>query len=171
MKVLNSARFDVALIVTDEPCDGLLLLPFGRTKSLTAEFFNLEYTQSLRDPNSDLVRAEPSYHVGRAVRRTFVPDRLTGAMMSVMSMPWPAWAGSSGSPVIELNPKGWTIAGMVLENQESERLPAHLETIVAEDGEVSESVKYFVPHALVITERHLYEVMADEFGALFKGSR
>ena len=60
---------------------------------------------------------------------------------------------------------------MVLENQESERLPAHLETIVAEDGEVSESVKYFVPHALVITERHLYEVMADEFGALFKGSR
>ena len=89
--------------------------------------------------------------------------------MHCMILPWPAMKGASGSPVMVLGSGDQAeapiaILGMVIENRESELLPARFEEIRNDAGETVERYHYFSPNALAIGADHLAKFAAEVLG-------
>jgi hypothetical protein len=160
-KIVEDVHFDIALLGIPSRWSDAPLPPFGLSGRFTARLANIEFSQSLPAMALREFRVEPSHHTGYAVRQTVVNDRSTGCAMHVIVCSWFALKGASGSPVLELeegSDKVLSVAGMVIENQESELLPAHFEEIVS-DTERSERHVYFAPNAIAIGFEHLFALL------------
>ena len=82
----------------------------------------------------------------------YVSDLVNGAPSHVVELSFPAMAGASGSAV--LSTATGDVVGMLVSNVAYHLLPAHLERVEHPGGHFEE-LRYYLPHALAISWRHL----------------
>ncbi len=153
---------DIALLRVKGDWPGAVPISFGSHGSLTSSYLNPEFSPTRRNPESGQPHIRISINQGHVLRHDWMSDPRTGTEMRGMVLSWPAHRGASGSPVIDIGPQGagpGYVAGMVLNNWESELLPAHIEEIIHEDESI-ERHTYVAPNGVAIEHRHLVDLVA-----------
>lgn len=118
---------------------------------VTAEYSGTESNQDLGDGRFAMV-FNPIYRKGHMTR--FYPSTIGHrAETRCFDLSFPALKGASGAPVID--DRTAKVIGMVVQNVEQQRMPAHVETVYRENGTAEESVRYFLPFAQAIRAEYL----------------
>lgn len=76
----------------------------------------------------------------------------------MLELSFPALKGASGAPVLSWNPP-FRLWGIVKANIGHELMPAQVEKVVDEKGELSEETKFYLPQALAIHVKHLRKLL------------
>lgn len=107
-----------------------------------------------------MIHFSPANRIGNVTRFRNLTDRFRGAGDKMLELSFPALKGASGAPVIDCQPP-FKLWGIITANIGYELIPAHVESIVDDSGNISEETKFYLPQALAINVRHVRNLLED----------
>ena len=100
----------------------------------------------------------PANRLGNVTRFRNLTDLYGKAGDYMLELSFPALKGASGAPIMSWTPP-FKLWGIVKANLSTELMPAQVETIHDEKGNIEEETKYYLPQALAIHVKHVRELI------------
>lgn len=95
--------------------------------------------------------------MGNVTRTLDLTDRYGEAGRSALELSFPALRGASGAPVVSnLTFRLW---GIIIANVSYHLLPAQIESVLDEQGQVEEETRFMLPQAVAVHIKHLRKVL------------
>ena len=98
--------------------------------------------------NGREIRLEPATRVGNVTRLVNQTELYGPAGESMLELSFPALRGASGAPVLSSN--GFQVLGVIKANIGYQLLPAQVDTVVDDLGNMTEEIKYYLPQGLAV---------------------
>lgn len=105
------------------------------------------------------INFSPANRLGNITRFRNMTDRYKLAGDHMLELSFPAMKGASGAPVMNWRPP-FKLFGVVTANVGYELLPAQIEKIVDDSGNISEETKFYLPQGLAIHVKHVKAIIA-----------
>lgn len=99
----------------------------------------------------------PATRMGNVTRILDLTHRYGEAGRSALELSFPALLGASGAPVVSNTT--FRLWGMVIANVGYHLLPAQIESIVDEQGRVTEETRFLLPQAVAVHVKHIRKVL------------
>jgi hypothetical protein len=106
------------------------------------------------------VRLNPATRLGHMTRKFDMTKELRSpAGDDALELSWPALRGASGAPVMlndATNPaEAFGVIGVIVANAAYHLLPAQIESVLTEENNLFEEIRYMLPQAVAVNIRHL----------------
>lgn len=108
----------------------------------------------------DKIAVSPATRMGNITRLLDKKDIYGLAGEAMLELSFPALKGASGSPVILIENE-LILLGVVIGNISYHLMPAQIETIIDQNNECLEEVRYLMPQALAVNVKHLSKFYND----------
>ena len=119
------------------------------------DIFTLEYGTTQVVGSS--IALNPATRIGNVTRLLDLTEKYGLAGKSILELSFPALRGASGAPVI--CSKDFTLWGIVIANVSYHLLPAQIESVLNEQEEVEEEIRYMLPQGLAVNVMHLQNLL------------
>ena len=106
----------------------------------------VSYEYGMTYTAGNAVMLSPATRLGNVTRTIDRTDRYGLAGQEMLELSFPALRGASGAPV--LSNEGFKLIGMIVANVSYHLLPAQIETIYDESGNIEENTQFMLPQAL-----------------------
>ncbi len=100
----------------------------------------------------------PANRMGNVTRVLDLTDQFDRAGDRMLELSFPALRGASGAAIVLWHPP-FKLWGIITANYARELLPAHVERILEENGQISEETNFYLPQALGIHVSHVRAVL------------
>ncbi len=111
------------------------------------------------------IAISPATRMGNITRLLDKRDTYGLAGKDMLELSFPALKGASGSPVVSIEEE-LILLGIVVGNVSYHLMPAQIETILDQNNEYLEEVKYLMPQALAVNVKHLNKFYQDIKGQI-----
>jgi S1-C subfamily serine protease len=111
----------------------------------------LEY--SMTRVVAEAIKLSPANRLGNVTRFLDLSETLGRAGKNALELSFPALRGASGAPVV--SNKTFRLWGVVVSNVAYHLLPAQIETVLDENGRVTEETRFLLPQAVAVHVKHL----------------
>ena len=102
----------------------------------------------------------PANRLGNITRILDLTDQFGPAGSHMLELSFPALKGASGAPILTWRPP-FKVCGILKANVARELLPAHIEEVYDESGNIEASTQFLLPQALAIHVMHLRELLLE----------
>ncbi len=107
-----------------------------------------------------IIHFSPANRLGNVTRFRNLPDLYGEAGNQMLELSFAALKGASGAPVMGWRPP-FKLWGIIKANVGTELLPAQIETVVDEAGQLDEQTKFYLPQALAIHVKHVRRLISQ----------
>ena len=155
--LLRKPDVDLACLAVEEYQPNYSL-PLGNDEDIIVnQMLNcFEYGET--DVAGDRIDFSPSNRVGNVTRVRDLTDQFGSAGDRMLELSFPALRGASGAPVM-LNHPPFNLWGVVKANVARELLPAQIERIYDEQGQIEEETRFLLPQGLAIHVTHVRDLL------------
>jgi len=105
------------------------------------------------------IHLAPATRIGNVTRTLNLTDRFGKAGEEALELSFPALRGASGSPV--LSNTTFRLWGIVIANVSYHLLPAQIETVIDEDGQLAGAMQFMLPQGIAVHVKHLRNLLAQ----------
>ena len=106
------------------------------------------------------INFSPANRLGNVTRFRDLLSLYGDAGDQMLELSFPALQGASGAPILGWRPP-FKLWGIVKANVSNELLPAQVETVVDETGQLDEETRFYLPQALAIHVKHIRRVLSQ----------
>ena len=103
------------------------------------------------------IKVSPATRMGNVTRVFDLTDLYGIAGDEALELSFPALRGASGAPVMTNSDNA--LLGVIKANISYHLLPAQIETVLREDGEVSEETQFMMPQAIAVNVKHVRRLL------------
>lgn len=163
--MLRDSESDLALLKTYEyhPRHAVPLEQDSEITTLNSLIMCFEYGTTIIAGQK--IHFAPANRLGNVTRFRNLQHLYGRAGDGMLELSFPALKGASGAPVMNWTPP-FRLWGIVKGNISYELMPAQIEKVVDDKGQLSEETKFYLPQALAIHVKHVRRLLQQVSGKL-----
>ena len=157
--IIREPNTDLALLEVSDFCPPHTL-PIEDDENLTLDDLVICFEYGTTVTAGQLIKFSPGNRLGNVTRFRDLRDLYGEAGNEMLELSFPALMGASGAPVMNWRPP-FKLWGIVKANVSNELLPAQIERVVDEVGQLQEETKFYLPEALAIHVKHVRHLISQ----------
>ena len=155
--ILMDEEIDLAFLKVKD-YDPPYSFPLAEDHDITINQLVCAFEYSTTEIAGRKINFTPANRMGNVTRARNLNDIYGKSGEEMLELSFPALKGASGAPVV-LNKTPFPLWGVVKSNVAREVMPAQIEKILDESGEITEETKFYLPQGLAIHVKHVRNMM------------
>lgn len=155
--LVRSEDMDLAVLDVEE-YEPQYSFPLEDDKNIVLNQLVSCFEYGTTDVGGGHIKFSPANRLGNVTRIRDLRSQYRRAGDHMLELSFPALKGASGAPVILSRPP-FQVWGVVTANVARELLPAQIERIYDEGGQIEEEIKFHLPQALAIHVMHVRAIL------------